>query len=307
MITVAVCTHDRARLLDGCLDSLARLEIPAGLEWELLVVANACTDDTEEVVRRHSSALPVRLVPEPRLGIGHARNRVLDEARGELIVGTDDDVRPEPAWLREHLLAAAEHPDAAFFGGPVEPEYAVPPPAWVLGNPRIWEGILALRPAAARPREVVPIRSSRDLPCGANLALRRDRLAGIRFDPALGHRGNRPGALEETILLRAILNRGAEGRWVPGASVRHLIRPERLGVAYLEAWYRAFGRISAELRPERVPGRTRLRLRRLQMRAIAGLTAGRKNGRWIRALRRGAKAEGMLQWRAAKRRPPASK
>ena len=48
-ITVAICTWNRARLLDETLTHLAELVVPSGLEWELLVINNNCTDHTDEV------------------------------------------------------------------------------------------------------------------------------------------------------------------------------------------------------------------------------------------------------------------
>jgi glycosyltransferase involved in cell wall biosynthesis len=45
-VSVAICTWNRAKLLDPTLDSLAGLRIPDGLDWEVLVVDNGCTDDT---------------------------------------------------------------------------------------------------------------------------------------------------------------------------------------------------------------------------------------------------------------------
>lgn len=305
-VSVAICTHDRASLLDGCLAALAGQTIPPGTEWELVVVANACTDGTEDVIRRHAAALPLRPIREPRLGVSHARNRVLDEARGDLVLFTDDDVRPEPGWLAAHAAAAESFPDAAFLGGPVDPEYAVPPPRWVTENPDVFEGILALRPRASWPHETTPIRAARDLPCGANFGFRPDRTGDRRFDGRLGRRGENPGALEETEFLRSLLDDGETGVWVPEAAARHVVRPDRLQFAYLSAWYRAYGRTSAGLRPERVPGRTRLRLRLALLRFVGAVGLRRGGARWVRARRRAAKAEGMLQWRAARRRPPAS-
>src|SRR5262249_56770240 len=57
-LTVAICTWNRAGLLDQTLGRLRELEIPPGTEWELLVVNNNCTDDTDAVVARHAGSLP---------------------------------------------------------------------------------------------------------------------------------------------------------------------------------------------------------------------------------------------------------
>ena len=49
-ITVAICTWNRARLLDQTLTQMHNLRIPSCVEWELLVVNNSCSDDTDEVI-----------------------------------------------------------------------------------------------------------------------------------------------------------------------------------------------------------------------------------------------------------------
>ena len=58
-ITVAICTWNRSALLDRTLSEMHGLLVPDGIEWELLVVNNNCTDDTDAVQLR------VRAVPDP--------------------------------------------------------------------------------------------------------------------------------------------------------------------------------------------------------------------------------------------------
>ena len=69
---------------------------------ELLLVENACTDGTPAFVE--SAKLPnmqCRPLHEPQKGQVRARNLGLAAARGEIIVFTDDDVRPMPGWLEQ--------------------------------------------------------------------------------------------------------------------------------------------------------------------------------------------------------------
>ena len=67
--------------------------------------------------------IPVRIVREEKLGLSNARNRALDEARGEYVVFMDDDETPDTGWLRAYETSIAEHrPDA--LGGRIEVESA---------------------------------------------------------------------------------------------------------------------------------------------------------------------------------------
>src|SRR5208283_1040221 len=98
-ISLAICTFNRAESLDRTLAHLDTLRIPEGLEWELLVVNNGCTDHTDEVIARHQKRLPLRRLFEPKRGLSPARNLAIDSARGGFIFWTDDDALPHPDWL----------------------------------------------------------------------------------------------------------------------------------------------------------------------------------------------------------------
>src|SRR4051812_37235025 len=103
LITVAVCTWNRAGLLDRTLSRMCQLRVPEGVEWELLVVNNNCTDETDAVLARYQGRLPLRRLSEPSQGHSHARNRAVRAARGELLIWTDDDVLVEPDWIAGYV------------------------------------------------------------------------------------------------------------------------------------------------------------------------------------------------------------
>lgn len=74
-LTVAICTWNRAALLDWTLARMRELRIPDGVEWELLIVNNNCTDQTDAVIARHAGVLPIRRIFEVNPGLSNARNR----------------------------------------------------------------------------------------------------------------------------------------------------------------------------------------------------------------------------------------
>src|SRR5262249_4803687 len=144
-LTVAICTWNRAELLDRTLAQLRHLEVPPGVSWELLVVNNNCSDHTDEVLARHAPHLPLRRLFEAEQGLSASRNRAVAEAPGELILRTDDDVLADPRWLAEYVEAAKRFPEAGFFGGTIDPWFEVPPPAWVRDNLDILCGAMVVR------------------------------------------------------------------------------------------------------------------------------------------------------------------
>ena len=95
LVTVAVCTRDRAEQLKDCLSSLTKL---AYNNIEVLVIDNAPeTDETKKLVQELFPDF--RYVLEVRPGLDWARNRAIEEANGEIIAYTDDDVVVDPLWV----------------------------------------------------------------------------------------------------------------------------------------------------------------------------------------------------------------
>lgn len=264
-ITVAICTLDRPRLLRQTLESLARTEVPQGLEWDVLVVDNGGAPGTTEAVEASRPELPVRRTREPEVGLSKARNRAVDEARGDWIVWIDDDVRVPTGWLAAYAEAVRRWPDAAFLGGPIRPEFEGDPPAWL---EEAFDALPAVRAAYGErdlASEPVALRRREQLPYGGNMAARTSVLPPRPFDPRLGRRGRDLLGGEELKALGGLLDRGYEGRWVPDAGLVHVIPPERQTADHLRRYFRSQGRIQDPLPEDRpVPkllGRPRWALR----------------------------------------------
>lgn len=235
--TVAICTWNRSDLLARTLGQLAHLVVPHDLRWELIVVNNACTDDTSEVIARFGSALPVREVHEEKPGHSNARNRAVDEARGALVVWTDDDVLVDPHWLAEHVAGAARHPDAAFFGGPVHPWFESTPPPWIERNFDALASAFACVDLGAEERVL-----GGETPYGANMVVRRRAYRHIRYDPNLGRKRTGMVGGDEIAVFRALAADGEHGVWLPGARVRHFIPRARATGRYVARYHRGLGR-----------------------------------------------------------------
>ena len=75
-LTVLICTHNRAALLERTLAALNAAARPAGWDVGVLVAANACTDDTHAFLDRYAGGaesrgdLPLAWFPEPTPDVG---------------------------------------------------------------------------------------------------------------------------------------------------------------------------------------------------------------------------------------------
>ncbi len=203
IVTIAICTWNRARLLEKTLAQMCCLRIPAGVELEILVVNNNSGDDTDAVIARYTSRLPLRGLHESRPGKSYAANLALTQATGQLLLWTDDDVLVDPDWLAAYVQAASDWPQASFFAGAIRPWFEKEPPWWVRHHLHRLKGVYVL---ADYGNEVRPWGPS-DGVYGANMAFRMDVARQFPLNPELGRiQGHLIGG-DDTELVRAAWSR----------------------------------------------------------------------------------------------------
>jgi GT2 family glycosyltransferase len=93
-VSIIIPTFNGGSRIGNCLDALVPQSV--GLDAEILVVDDGSTDDTRDVVARYSH---VRLLSQKNAGPAAARNRGALEAKGTIILFTDDDCVPTSDWL----------------------------------------------------------------------------------------------------------------------------------------------------------------------------------------------------------------
>jgi GT2 family glycosyltransferase len=105
LASIVIPTFNGGSRIGNCLDSL--VEQTKGREVEILVVDDGSSDNTASIVSRYSS---VRLISQSNAGPAAARNRGALEARGTILLFTDDDCVPMPDWL-EAMLGPFKDPN----------------------------------------------------------------------------------------------------------------------------------------------------------------------------------------------------
>jgi GT2 family glycosyltransferase len=223
-VTIAVCTHDRPRLLERCLTSIRMAcARPAArsLVADVVVVDNAPSDgSTRAVVERFHG---VRYVLAPVAGLDVARNAAWRTARADYVAYVDDDVVLDTAWAEGCGAALRAHPDVGLVTGLVLP-YALATTAQVLFEraggfrrgfrPQRWQG------AERAGDPLYPLGAGR-FGAGCNMVIRRTVLAALGgFDDALDTGAPLPGGGDLDIFYR-VLRAGHALVYEPAMAVHH--------------------------------------------------------------------------------------
>jgi len=61
-ISVIIPTYNRAKLLDKLLDNLFQQSLPSNVSWEIIVVDNNSSDNTEKIALQKKLLSPVPLI-----------------------------------------------------------------------------------------------------------------------------------------------------------------------------------------------------------------------------------------------------
>ncbi len=132
-ISVCICTYKRPHLLKRLLSEL-RVQDTGGLFTYSIVIADNDELQSGEAVILDFAAeshIEIRYCVEPRQNIALARNKAVENARGDFLAFIDDDEFPGKRWLLT-LFKACNDYDADGVLGPVRPYFDKDPPKWVV-------------------------------------------------------------------------------------------------------------------------------------------------------------------------------
>ncbi|MHA7219790.1 glycosyltransferase [Arthrobacter sp. MDT1-48-3] len=223
VVSIVMPAWNRATVIAEAIDSVRRQTLKS---WELIIVDDGSTDETREVVGSFAAVdRRIRLVSAEHLGVCAARNRGLEEARGDYLAFLDSDNTWRPEFL-ERMYAGL-----SIYGGPAaysavkmvgdKEEYT--------GQPITAEKLL-VRNYVDLNVLVVETELLRDLG-GFDLALRRwvdydlvlriTETASIRYFPFIGcdyvddHNEDRITRKESANWEFAVLGKNLQNRFVP--------------------------------------------------------------------------------------------
>lgn len=124
-ISLIICTYNRCRYLPEALESIREQTLSPQL-FELIIIDNNSTDDTEKISRRFIASNPqlnTRYFFEEKKGLSYARNRGITESQSKIINYVDDDAILSKGYLEEMVHFFKSNPHACGAGGKVIPKY----------------------------------------------------------------------------------------------------------------------------------------------------------------------------------------
>jgi len=229
LITVVLCTRDRAALFQKAMASLVAQDFPKS-QYEIVVVDNASSDNTAEVASSFAQQANVRYLREERVGLCIARNTGWQAANAPYVALFDDDAIAQPGWLAAIARTFTQNSSTiGVIGGRVDPIWMSPRPEWLTDD---IAGALTIVDWGPERRVITDLRSQWLV--GANMAAPKAVLAEVGgFHPWLDRCGNNLLSSGDVHLQKAIVGRGYECVYVPDMAIQHLAATSRLS----QAWF----------------------------------------------------------------------
>lgn len=113
LISVLLPIYNAEKYLQQCLDSVFAQSYP---NFELLVINDGSTDNSEKIIERYTDHRLVYLKNETNLGIAQALNRGIAQSRGQYIARIDADDMMLPERLAKQVAYMETHSDCVLLG-----------------------------------------------------------------------------------------------------------------------------------------------------------------------------------------------
>ena len=115
--SVLIPTYERPSALQGLLEAWALIEPPRG-RHEIVLADDGSSDPPTEIIDSYAGKIPMTFLRLPHAGVSATRQAALEACRGEFVLITDDDCRPDQRLLRAYEDALERFSGCAL-GGPV--------------------------------------------------------------------------------------------------------------------------------------------------------------------------------------------
>ena len=250
-VSVVICCYNSAARLPETLRHMAAQQVNPAIPWELLMVVDRATkDDSAKIIESFQSQFApgqLRMVYEPKRGLGLARINGALEARHEFLSFVDDDNWVPADWVEIVHRTFTRLPQATAFGGHGDPVFEH-------GNGPAWfKDFAAAYAVGSQYTEAGEITDKpTSLLWGAGLCIRRTNfraLLDIGFEFTCTEKLGpelfalvRARPCEDTELCFALRAMGGRFFYVPELTYKHFMAGDRLNWPGVRKMFRGHGR-----------------------------------------------------------------
>lgn len=218
-ISVCICTYKRPELLRELLRKLQDQETGNSFTFSIVVVDNDRSQTAKKSVDEMKSVSQVAIdyYVEPEKNIALARNKAVENAKGDYIAFLDDDEFPTREWLL-HLFRACATSKSTGVLGPVIPYYLKETPLWIIKS----------RTCERRKHPTGTVLQWAQTRTG-NVLINKNLLEGkeYRFGAEYGRSGG-----EDIEYFKTLIEDGHRFSWCDEAPVYEIVLPERWSKRY---------------------------------------------------------------------------
>jgi glycosyltransferase involved in cell wall biosynthesis len=219
-ICICICTYKRPELLRRLLLSLEEQETEDFFDYSIVIIDNDSSESARDTVERFASQSKISIIydVEAKQNIALARNKAIENAKGDFVAFIDDDEFPIKTWLFKLHSALNSHKPSGGVLGPVIPYYPEGTPRWLIKSK------ICDRPNHSTGASLnwKMTRTGNVLLCQKILKTNR-----FRFDPKKGRTGG-----EDKEFFKRLIEHGYTFIWCSEATVYEVIYSDRWKLSY---------------------------------------------------------------------------
>jgi len=240
-VSVIICCYNSATRLRETLQALAGQRFRQPMNWEIILVDNASTDNTAGIAEAmwKSVGRPVllRVVKEPKAGLMHARRKGIEASGYSILLFCDDDNRLCADYVEGVFQLLEQDAGMAACGGRGIPAFGATKPAWFDDYQEAYAvGSQLLNEEDGRILNLY----------GAGLAVKKaalERLERAGFVSTMkGRTGSALSSSEDTELTYALVLMGYRLHYASELTFFHFLPGRRLTFDYVKKLFISFGK-----------------------------------------------------------------
>ena len=235
-VSVIICCYNSVNRITTTLQYLECQN--TSFNWELVIVNNNSTDNTERIIKDVLSKSDVlksktRLVNEGLSGLNYARQRGVKEAKHDFVLFCDDDNWLNKNYLQNAFNFLSTNESYGIAGGNGIEKCEINPPKWFDKH----KSVYAI--GCRKDGEVSNV-------YGAGMLLRKNLIENITLAMS-GRKGKSLSSGDDSEICLIARNKGYKIRQLCHNTFFHYVPKERLTYSYIMRMAKASGKSKAEL------------------------------------------------------------